>query len=107
MLPTPPGPQVKRVPLSGSSRTRGRKWTAASRRGAGTSRSIPLSLRERSARGREPTGETRVVGEGIETAAQLERLRALGCDVGQGYHFSRPLPKKDVDELFARNPRYP
>ena len=29
--------------------------------------------------------------EGIETAAQLEHLRALGCTLGQGYLFSRPL----------------
>ncbi len=48
----------------------------------------------------------RVVGEGIENAGQLERLRELGCDVGQGYHFSKPLPKGEIDELLARNPRY-
>ena len=33
-----------------------------------------------------------VVAEGIETAAQREFLRAAGCDFGQGYLFSRPLP---------------
>ena len=33
-----------------------------------------------------------VVAEGIETAEQLELLRALHCDYGQGYYFSRPLP---------------
>jgi diguanylate cyclase (GGDEF)-like protein/PAS domain S-box-containing protein len=33
----------------------------------------------------------RVVAEGIETPAQLERLRSFGCELGQGYHFSRPL----------------
>jgi predicted signal transduction protein with EAL and GGDEF domain len=31
------------------------------------------------------------VGEGIETVEQLDRLRLLGCDVGQGYLFSRPV----------------
>ncbi|HUQ78214.1 MAG TPA: EAL domain-containing protein [Patescibacteria group bacterium] len=31
-----------------------------------------------------------VVAEGIETAAQLERLRGLACDRGQGYWFARP-----------------
>jgi EAL domain-containing protein (putative c-di-GMP-specific phosphodiesterase class I) len=31
------------------------------------------------------------VAEGIETEQQLHVLRALGCDGGQGYHFSRPL----------------
>jgi diguanylate cyclase (GGDEF)-like protein len=31
-----------------------------------------------------------VVAEGIESAGQLERLRALGCELGQGYLFGRP-----------------
>jgi EAL domain-containing protein (putative c-di-GMP-specific phosphodiesterase class I) len=31
-----------------------------------------------------------VVAEGVETAQQLQELRALGCDVGQGYLFSPP-----------------
>ena len=30
--------------------------------------------------------------EGVETLAQLERLRAAGCDQVQGYYFSRPVP---------------
>jgi EAL domain-containing protein (putative c-di-GMP-specific phosphodiesterase class I) len=51
--------------------------------------------------------EMRVVGEGIGTAEQLESLRALGCDLGQGYHFSGPLPEREMDELLAKNPRYP
>jgi diguanylate cyclase (GGDEF)-like protein/PAS domain S-box-containing protein len=33
----------------------------------------------------------KVVGEGIETAQQLDQLRSLGCDSGQGYHFARPV----------------
>ena len=33
-----------------------------------------------------------VVAEGIETAAQLASLRAMGCSYGQGYFFSKPLP---------------
>jgi diguanylate cyclase (GGDEF)-like protein/PAS domain S-box-containing protein len=35
-------------------------------------------------------GATTVV-EGVETLAQLEELKSLGCDVGQGYYFSRPV----------------
>jgi len=31
------------------------------------------------------------IAEGIEHSSQLERLRALGCGVGQGYHLARPL----------------
>jgi diguanylate cyclase (GGDEF)-like protein/PAS domain S-box-containing protein len=33
-----------------------------------------------------------VVAEGIETEAQWKHLRLLGCEYGQGYHFSKPLP---------------
>ncbi len=39
-----------------------------------------------------------VVAEGIETAAQRDRLAAAGCDYGQGYLFSAPLPE---EEFFA------
>jgi diguanylate cyclase (GGDEF)-like protein len=31
-----------------------------------------------------------VVGEGIETPAQMEALEVMGCDLGQGYHFAYP-----------------
>ena len=33
-----------------------------------------------------------VVAEGIEDAELRERVRALGCDLGQGYYFAKPLP---------------
>jgi diguanylate cyclase (GGDEF)-like protein len=41
----------------------------------------------------------RVVAEGIETQEVLERLTALGCDVGQGYLISRPL---EAEQLAAK-----
>jgi EAL domain-containing protein (putative c-di-GMP-specific phosphodiesterase class I) len=34
----------------------------------------------------------RVVAEGVENDKQMRLLRALGCDEGQGYFFSRPIP---------------
>jgi diguanylate cyclase (GGDEF)-like protein/PAS domain S-box-containing protein len=36
------------------------------------------------------------VAEGVESVDQVRRLRALGCDLGQGYHFGRPLPPEDL-----------
>jgi diguanylate cyclase (GGDEF)-like protein/PAS domain S-box-containing protein len=38
-----------------------------------------------------------VVAEGVENAAQLAYLRQLGCDVVQGYFFSKPMPVADCD----------
>jgi len=43
-----------------------------------------------------------VVCEGIETREQLEQAVRLGCDVGQGYLLSRPLPPADVPAAVAR-----
>ena len=33
----------------------------------------------------------RIIAEGIEEAAQADRLRGLGCELGQGYFFARPV----------------
>ncbi len=45
-----------------------------------------------------------VTGEGIETAEQLAELRALGCDQGQGFYFTRPLPVDQAQDILARQP---
>jgi EAL domain-containing protein (putative c-di-GMP-specific phosphodiesterase class I) len=45
-----------------------------------------------------------VVAEGIETADQHDFLRALGCTVGQGYHFSAAVSAGSVSDLFLRRP---
>jgi len=42
-----------------------------------------------------------VTGEGIETEEHRTRLRALGCDLGQGYLFSRPLAAPALAPLLA------
>ena len=41
------------------------------------------------------------VVEGIESAASAENLRALGCERGQGYLFSKPMPASDVPRYLA------
>ena len=42
------------------------------------------------------------IAEGVETEAQHERLRVLGCDEAQGYLFSRPASPELVPEIVAR-----
>jgi len=40
-----------------------------------------------------------VIAEGVETEAQLRRLRELRCDGAQGFMFGRPAPAHDVHAL--------
>ncbi|MGH9177354.1 MAG: EAL domain-containing protein [Acidimicrobiales bacterium] len=42
-----------------------------------------------------------ITAEGIERPEQLARLRELGCDLGQGYHFARPLAGPEMEALLA------
>ena len=44
----------------------------------------------------------KVVAEGIETAEQLDYLKHIGCDMGQGYLFSRPIPAEQVIDFVRR-----
>ncbi|MEY2453661.1 MAG: hypothetical protein QOD92_3235 [Acidimicrobiaceae bacterium] len=46
----------------------------------------------------------RLTAEGVETAAQLERLTSLGCDSAQGFYFARPLSADAVLDLLERTP---
>ncbi len=45
-----------------------------------------------------------VVAEGIETEEQLERLRMLGCRLGQGYLFARPVEAAEARKLIRKKP---
>ena len=42
-----------------------------------------------------------VVGEGVESAEHLERLRLLGCELAQGFHLSAPLTAEAAAHLLA------
>jgi diguanylate cyclase (GGDEF)-like protein/PAS domain S-box-containing protein len=48
----------------------------------------------------------RVIAEGVETAEQLARLRALGCEHAQGFYFARPLPPGEAEAFLASGPRW-
>jgi EAL domain-containing protein (putative c-di-GMP-specific phosphodiesterase class I) len=41
------------------------------------------------------------VAEGIETRAQAERMRSLGCKFGQGYYFAQPISEADLADGIA------
>jgi diguanylate cyclase (GGDEF)-like protein len=47
-----------------------------------------------------------VVAEGIETIHQLHQLRVLGCEYGQGYLFSRPVPVDEVERIITDKDRW-
>jgi EAL domain-containing protein (putative c-di-GMP-specific phosphodiesterase class I) len=46
----------------------------------------------------------KVVAEGVETEAALKQLKAMGCDLAQGYLMSRPLPAADLVKWIAETP---
>ncbi|CAM2900188.1 EAL domain-containing protein [Vibrio mytili] len=47
-----------------------------------------------------------VVAEGVETHQQAALLSNLQCHSIQGFHFYRPQPKHEIEELFAQNRRH-
>ena len=44
-----------------------------------------------------------VTAEGVETRAECEFLRALGCDLMQGFFFSKPLPAEEVMDFVEKS----
>ena len=46
-----------------------------------------------------------VVAEGVETENQLKLLKDAGCDIVQGYYFSRPLPAEEFSRKILKNVR--
>lgn len=44
-----------------------------------------------------------VIAEGVETKEQLDLLRSMDCNLGQGYYFSEPLPEKEFAKLLRKS----
>ena len=45
------------------------------------------------------------VAEGVETAEQLSALRSMGCDIAQGYYFSKPVPPEQYEFFIEQRMR--
>jgi EAL domain-containing protein (putative c-di-GMP-specific phosphodiesterase class I) len=40
------------------------------------------------------------LAEGAESKPQVDRLRELGCEIIQGYYYSKPIPIKEYEEKY-------
>jgi len=47
-----------------------------------------------------------IIAEGIETKIQLDQIKELGCEFGQGYLFSKPLSASETTQLLSHNPHW-
>jgi EAL domain-containing protein (putative c-di-GMP-specific phosphodiesterase class I) len=47
-----------------------------------------------------------VTAECVETATEFSQLKALGCEFGQGYFFSKPLDSKAAESLILSDPQW-
>jgi EAL domain-containing protein (putative c-di-GMP-specific phosphodiesterase class I) len=46
--------------------------------------------------------ELMTVAEGIEHSAESDKLKEIGCDIGQGYLFAKPMPKAKFVAALSR-----
>ena len=51
--------------------------------------------------------DLQTIAEGVETLADLHLLREMGCELAQGFLFSRPVPREAITELLASGGRFP
>lgn len=47
--------------------------------------------------------DTPIIAEGVETLEQAEMLKNMGCHLMQGFHFSKPMPRKEFEQFIAIN----
>ncbi len=47
-----------------------------------------------------------VVAEGVETQLQVDELVRLGCQLAQGFHFSRPVPAREITSMLLEGPAW-
>jgi EAL domain-containing protein (putative c-di-GMP-specific phosphodiesterase class I) len=50
------------------------------------------------------TLDMEVVAEGVESEEQAKQLKAMGCDLGQGFHFAKPLSTEALSEFLREEP---
>ena len=43
-----------------------------------------------------------IIAEGIESTAEITKLRSFGCSYGQGYLISKPVPADEASALMAK-----
>ena len=44
------------------------------------------------------------MAEGVEDSAQFLALRRMGCDVGQGFYFGKPMASEEISRLLREDP---
>jgi len=44
-----------------------------------------------------------VIAEGVETESQVQILKSFGCDIVQGFFYSKPLLQKDIEKLLLKS----
>ena len=42
------------------------------------------------------------VAEGVETKSQLDTLKQMGCEIIQGYYFSKPVPAEEFEKFIVQ-----
>ena len=46
--------------------------------------------------------EVPIIAEGVETGEQMEMLKSIGCEIIQGYYFSKPVPPEEFEKFIEK-----